>query len=406
MATFRSGFTLWRMVKTARDLTDHAQVRERIDAVLKIMGGLGGPYGKGRRLVDSLEDVAQEALLHEDMGLARRFQHFAGYARGDLFLDILEMYYDERAQQRSEKYMRKMAAMGAERAVAALDVLCRDQPAATAADARDLFRGIVQATEHLELGTAEGGIQLSTKDVRRLQEFGHMEVVLRNLPRPASPEAARMMSDVLTDVDTDLLAQLLELKARRAGLTALRAAVEDPDSSESELHACLKNQEWIFGGAYVAELARRQYTPDTILDIPLLRGDGSLHVVELKRAHIKDLVIRRSGHLMLGAPAHHAVSQAQNYLRAMDENRPAILAEHGVDTRRASATVVIGHPRYVSGSVTPRQIAETLRTYNAHAARIEVITYETLLKSAERMLALSSARQDPAATEPSEEPAA
>ncbi|MDI5962040.1 Shedu anti-phage system protein SduA domain-containing protein [Streptantibioticus silvisoli] len=147
------------------------------------------------------------------------------------------------------------------------------------------------------------------------------------------------------------------------------------------------------------ELARRQYTADTILDIPLLRGDGSLHVVELKRANVQDLVIRRSGHLMLGAAAHRAVSQAQNYLRAMDENRPAILADHGVDTRRASVTVVLGHSQFATGSVTPQEIAETLRTYNTHMARIEVITYESLLDSAARMLALSSPWQDPDASE-------
>ncbi|WP_431043449.1 Shedu anti-phage system protein SduA domain-containing protein [Streptomyces sp. P1-3] len=393
------------MVQAARELTEHARVRERIDAVLRIMGGFGGTYGKGRPLVDALEDVAQEAVLHGDIELAQRFQRFAAYAGGELFLDILEMYYDEEARQRSEEHMRRMTAMGADRAVTALDVLCRDKPDATAADARDLFRGIALSAGHLGLGTGEGGIRLSTKDMKWLQKYGHMELLLRNLPRPASVETARMMSDVLADADAGLLAQLLELKARRAGLVALRAAVENPDSSESALHACLKNQEWIFGGAYVAELVRRQYTPDTILDIPLLRGDGSLHVVELKRANIKDLVIRRSGHLMLGAPPHHAVSQAQNYLRTMDENRRTILADHGIDTRRASATVVIGHSRYVSGGIAPQEIAETLRTYNTHAARIEVITYETLLESAARMLALSSAsaRQDP---DPNEAPTA
>ncbi|MFI2377153.1 Shedu anti-phage system protein SduA domain-containing protein [Streptomyces sp. NPDC018964] len=396
MTTFRSSFTLWRLVQTARELTEDARVRGRVDAVLHIMGGPGGAYGKGRPLVNALEDVAQEALLQGDFAFAQRFQRFAAYAGGELFLDILVNYYDDEARQRSEKHMRRMAALGADRAVAALDVLCRDQPGASAADARDLFRGIARSVDYLGLGDGEGGIRLSGKEARQLQEYGHMEMVLRNLPRPASAEAARMMSDVLADADAGMLAQLLELRARQAGLAALRTAVEDPDSSESALHECLKNQEWIFGGAYVAELARRQYTPDTILDIPLLRGDGSLHVVELKRANIKDLVIRRSGHLMLGAPAHRAVSQAQNYLRAMDENRPSILAEHGVDTRRASATVVIGHPRYVTGGVTSQEIAETLRTYNTHQARIEVITYEALLDSASRMLALSSARQDPA----------
>ncbi|MER5824295.1 Shedu anti-phage system protein SduA domain-containing protein [Streptomyces mirabilis] len=405
MTTFRSGFTLWQLVQTARELTEGARVRERVDAVLHIMGGLGGTYGKGRPLVNALEDVAQEAILQGDFAFAQRFQRFAAYAGGELFLDILENYYDDEARQRSERHMRRMAAMGADRAVAALDVLCRDKPDASAADARELFRGIAQSVDYLGLGDGEGGIRLSTKEARRLQEYGHMEMVLRNLPRPASAEAARMMSDILADVDAGMLAQLLELRARQVGLAALRATVEAPDSSESALHACLKNQEWIFGGAYVAELARRQYTSDTILDIPLLRGDGSLHVVELKRANIKDLVIRRSGHLMLGAPAHRAVSQAQNYLQAMDENRPRILAEHGVDTRRVSATVVIGHPRYVTGDVTSQEIAETLRTYNTHQARIEVITYGTLLDSASRMLALSSARQD-ADPDLDEEPAA
>ncbi|MFD8464392.1 Shedu anti-phage system protein SduA domain-containing protein [Streptomyces cyaneofuscatus] len=400
MAIFRSSHSLRLMVEEARKLTEQMSVQERIDSVLRIMGdGFGGTYGKGRPLVDALEDVAQESLLCGDFALAQRFQRFAGYAGGKLYLDTLENYYDEKARQRSEEYMRRMVSLGVERAVAVLDTLCAENPGASAADAHALFRGIARSTEHLSVGGGEGGIQLPAKYLKHLQQFGHMELILRNLPRPASAEAARMMSDVLAETDAGALAQLIELRARRAGLASLRAVVDRSDSSEGALHACLKNQEWIFGGAYMAELARRQYTPDTILDIPLLRGDGSLHVVELKRANIEKLIIRRSGHLMLGAPAHQAVSQAQNYLRTLDENRQSILARHGVDARRASATVVIGHPQYVSENITPHEVDETLRTYNTHMARIEVITYETLLKSAERMLTLSRAEQDSDATE-------
>jgi len=394
MAIFRSGFTLWAMVKRAQDLTEHASVRQRIDVVLRIMGGLGGTYGKGRPLVNALKDVAQEAVLCGDFEFAQRFQRFAAYAGGEMFLDVLEMYYDEEAQRRSEEFMRRMASLGADQAVSLLDTLRRDDPDATASDARDLFQGIAQSIDHLGLGTGEGGVELSTKEVRRLQQLGHMNVVLRSLPRAVSAETAELLNDVLADADAELLAQVLALKARRTALEALQVVVDDPKSSEGALHDHLKNQEWIFGGAYVAELARRQYTPDTILDIPLLRADGSLHVVELKRANVEKLVIRRSGHLMLGAPPHQAVSQTQNYLRTLDENRRAILEKHGVDTRRASATVVIGHSQYVTGGITPHEVAETLRTYNAHASRIEVITYETLLDSAARMLALSSARQN------------
>ncbi|MGR6997195.1 hypothetical protein ACU686_02240 [Yinghuangia aomiensis] len=83
----------------------------------------------------------------------------------------------------------------------------------------------------------------------------------------------------------------------------------------------------------------------------------------------------------------------------MDENRRTILETYDVDTRRASATVVIGHPRYVREGITAQEVSETLRTYNTHATRIEVITYETLLASADRMLALSSEQQSPDAAE-------
>lgn len=168
MTTYRSGFTLWQMVRTARDLTDDARVRERVDAVLGIMGGLGGTYGRGRPLVNALEDVAQEAILYGDFPLAQRFQRFAAYAGGELFLEILENHYDEEARQRSEEYMRRTVAMGADRAVAVLDVLCRDKSDATAADARDLFLGIAQSADYLGLGDGEGGIQLSTREAKRL----------------------------------------------------------------------------------------------------------------------------------------------------------------------------------------------------------------------------------------------
>ncbi|WP_329065603.1 hypothetical protein [Streptomyces sp. NBC_01429] len=209
MAIFRSSRSLRLMVEEARKLTEHASVRERVDVVLRVMGGgARGTYGQGKPLVDALEDVAQESLLHEDFGLAQRFQRFAGYAGGKLYLDTVENYYDERARQRSEEYMRRLAAMGAERAVAVLDVLCAENPDASAADAHALFRGIARSTDHLGIGSGEGGIQLPAKYLKYLQEYGHMELVLRNLPRPASAEAARMMSDVLADADAGMLAQL------------------------------------------------------------------------------------------------------------------------------------------------------------------------------------------------------
>ncbi|MEU2441651.1 hypothetical protein ABZ595_36520 [Streptomyces rubradiris] len=58
MTRYRSGFMLWKVIQKARELTGEVRVRERVDAVLHIMGGSGGTYGKGRPLVGALENVA------------------------------------------------------------------------------------------------------------------------------------------------------------------------------------------------------------------------------------------------------------------------------------------------------------------------------------------------------------
>lgn len=83
------------------------------------------------------------------------------------------------------------------------------------------------------------------------------------------------------------------------------------------------------------------------VDIPLIRGDGALHVVELKRAASLrgPLVKEHRGAWVPTALVHDAVGQAVNYLVGLDENRQRLREELGIETRRASAMVLIGHPR-------------------------------------------------------------
>ena len=75
--------------------------------------------------------------------------------------------------------------------------------------------------------------------------------------------------------------------------------------------------------------------------------------------------------LIVGTEVHEAVGQAMNYLCHLDENRDHILAKFKIDVRRASATVLVGHPEFVS-RFSPDEIASTLRIHNSHHARIEV----------------------------------
>lgn len=187
-----------------------------------------------------------------------------------------------------------------------------------------------------------------------------------------------------------LLAEAVELRRRRDQLMTLRAIVEEPTQNEHHIHAQLKTMGWVFGGRYVGEAVRRQLTTEDSLDIPLLRPDGSLHVVELKKAQIPKLIVKNHSHGSVGEDINLAVGQTMNYLRSLDEERYTILGKYEIDPRRASATVIIGHPKFVTG-FDAQQVAETLRTYNSHLSRIQVLHYRDLIESAERALALSAA---------------
>lgn len=147
---------------------------------------------------------------------------------------------------------------------------------------------------------------------------------------------------------------------------------------------------WIFGGRYVGESKRKQLTIGDVVDIPLLRPDGSLHVVELKGANIRHLVEQHRGTrdrqevageleavpLIVGSEVHRAVGQAMNYLCHLDETRDQILTRFRIDTRRSSATVLIGHPDFVE-DFSREEVDETFRIYNSHHARLRFSTTAT-----------------------------
>jgi hypothetical protein len=168
----------------------------------------------------------------------------------------------------------------------------------------------------------------------------------------------------------------------------LRTVVEDPRAAEADLQRALEGQHWIFGGRFVGEAAQRRLVPGDEVDIPLIRGDGALHVVELKRAmgFRTPLVKRYRNAWVPGGAVNDALAQAINYLTGLDENRERIRADLGIETRRAGALVLVGHPA-LHPDVPEEEINEALRTFNSHITRVEVLTYKELLDNAERSLA-------------------
>ena len=195
--------------------------------------------------------------------------------------------------------------------------------------------------------------------------------------------------EVFKDSDaSQLLASTVNQYRQRQAVENLDTVAKNPASTENDLQKVLDKQWWMFGGRFIDKAKRRSLTVLDQMDIPLIRGDGSLHLVELKQANIPQLIRKHRNHLIAGDDIHEAVAQAMNYLVALDEQRAQILTDLKVDVRRATATVVVGHTDFVK-DFTPQEVHETIRTYNSHLSRIEIITYDELIAGARQSLDLS-----------------
>jgi antiviral defense system Shedu protein SduA len=234
---------------------------------------------------------------------------------------------------------------------------------------------------------------------------------------PSGASAIRQATDFLRSASADedisgmgdaaALADLITRRHRAVGLAELRRLVRDPGTLEADLQRLLEQHTWIFGGEYLGPGTRRELVQGEQLDIPLIRGDGTLHGVEIKKANIKTLVVRNHNHLGVGAHVHNAVVQAMNYLRELDEHRHIVLGKHRVDCRRASMTIVIGDSSFVRPWYTAEEIAEAIRTYNAYISRIKVVTYTELINNAQRSLDLaetSDTASEPGPSRPGRRP--
>ncbi|MFF7153109.1 Shedu anti-phage system protein SduA domain-containing protein [Streptomyces sp. NPDC008139] len=180
--------------------------------------------------------------------------------------------------------------------------------------------------------------------------------------------------------------------ARRRGvITFLKQLAVQPESNETVMQKALEGHTWIFGGQYVGIAHRRSLVMLDEYDIPLVESSGALHIIELKGPNVRDLIKRHRSHLIVGNEVHSAVGQLMNYIKQLDQSGSAMEQifrnEHGVeyDMSRLCGTVVIGHSHHVPNHAK-KIVDQTIRTFNSHLSRVQVLTYEDLLDRAEMNL--------------------
>lgn len=197
----------------------------------------------------------------------------------------------------------------------------------------------------------------------------------------------------LTSTSTGLSAvEAAVIASRRNKIAELAALAAADGTTETEMHQAIGTNYWIFGSQYVRIAPRRGFVPLDQYDYALVHPDESIHIIELKGPGCS-LVRKHRNHYIVSNDVHEAVSQCLNYLRALDELGMALETTYrnelglNIDFRRARGTVIIGHSKSAdTGSPEEFHLQQTIRSYNAHLSRIQVITYSDLLDTAARAL--------------------
>ncbi|MFE7115923.1 Shedu anti-phage system protein SduA domain-containing protein [Streptomyces sp. NPDC057654] len=400
--TVRADFSLDLQLKHVLDAAVDPDVREALVSARRHMNsGSGGHRRGGKALIQMLEGVRRSAADTGEWQVVRLVQDSLDYAEGRILQpDLNDRYrlFQDGIRNTNLRNGVGNALWSSFRFVAeASREYAQEHPDADVDDLIAHFGSLSEDARFLDApedrpgryrvlrGRAEIAVWLE----RALRERIDIEDPAEAARRIAtSAEAVALLAD---DTEGEMVLRARELQRRSSDLAALRKVVEDTTASEHALQRALEGQHWIFGGRFVGEAAQRRLVPGNEVDIPLIRGDGALHVVELKRAAslAGNLVKEYRGSWVPTSEVHNAVGQAVNYLVGLDENRHRLREELGIETRRASAMVLIGHPS-VQPSVPEEVINEALRTLNTHVNRVEVLTYKELVDNAERSLGSTS----------------
>jgi len=223
--------------------------------------------------------------------------------------------------------------------------------------------------------------------------------LLPNLPGARKLELAKKLLESLdaSDIDPDAFIDAFQgsspeavkyigVAARfvqyKSAFAVLKSLIESSDDSESKYQNHLKENPWEFGSEYSEILDRRKWTRDDNLDFMLRRTvDNYLEIIEIKTPAVMPLFNYDKSHdsYYASAKLSQVMGQVYRYIEEVERNRDSIIAQDKIDPLKIRARIIIG----VDGSEIEQA---ALRTMNSHLHRVEIITFDQLLRVAKRTL--------------------
>lgn len=212
-----------------------------------------------------------------------------------------------------------------------------------------------------------------------------MKALLREIGD--APVVSSELTTVLESSNGELL-RSISLAARlvqyRTAYDELSHLVSTSCTSETTLQKVLEANPWLFGSEYSELLERRKWTRDNQLDFMLRRTvDNYLEIVEIKTPFSDPLMVYDKSHdsYYPSSKLSTVIGQVMRYIEEVERQRDYILASDSDDTLKIRARIIIGR----DGN---RDQQQALRNLNAHLHRIEILTFDQLLRTGKRTLDL------------------
>jgi len=231
------------------------------------------------------------------------------------------------------------------------------------------LESVVSLIPHLSGGKK---VELVKKLLESLEASDVDPNLFMNAFKHSSPEAVRYIG---------VAARFVQYKTAFAHLEGL---IRSSDDSETKFQSHLKENPWIFGSEYSEILDRRKWTRDDNLDFMLRRTvDNYLEIIEIKTPAAMPLFNYDKSHdsYYASAKLSMVVGQVYRYIEEVERNRDSIIAQDKIDPLKIRARVIVG----VDGS---EEEQAALRIINSHLNRVEIVTYDQLLRVAKRTLSI------------------
>jgi hypothetical protein len=290
----RADMALERQLEQVEVHAAEHQVKEWIRQALAHMAkGKGGHRRGGAELVALLTEARQRATDYDEWHVVRLLQDSIDYAEGRILQPVFEeqsrLYQDSAREEINRKFAAGIISAALRFVAEAGKEYLTEHPGAALPellghiDSLGLDAAFLEAPAdrpgryRIPRGRAESVIWIE----RILHDRVDVEEPWEEAQRLAmSPKA---LVALVADADGQTLLRAVELQRRAAGLAVLRKIVEDSDARENQIQQAISGHYWIFGGRYVGdEKSYRRLVPGDEYDIPLVRADGALQIVELK----------------------------------------------------------------------------------------------------------------------------